>query len=872
MKHTKKTISRIALIVMAFAITFTGLPMLTGGFTSYAANPIGTPIIRNTVANSAKKTNDVIWDSSSVTGANAYELAWKHKNSTNWMSRTVGNVNRGVTSGLSIGGLYEAKVRPLNRSGGKTSYGNWSKTVYRYFHTTQKIRLVSNSVGSFTMSWQKNPQATSYQVMYSEYSNGAGAANTISSVGPNTTSFTKAGLTPGKTYYVQVREVRSIGKINYIGNISCPVAVKLKGTAPATPTPAKVTGLKCVAKTYNSATIQWTKQSNNVTGYAIYRDGKYIGVVSKNTNKFKNTGLASKKKYTYTVRAYLKSGTSYKYGTTSSQLSVTTAAKPVTKDNLFANSSLNNVTLDLANKPRTDRGVNTYAFSLNSKGKITWTSSNKSVATVTGYYDGTEGGLKLKAAGKTTITATNYDGQKKTCTVTVKNSAHTHSYGAWTVTKAATTSTTGTKKRTCSCGASQTETIPKITPTTHTHSWSAWTVIKAATTTAEGTKKRTCSCGASETQAIPKLDPPPAHTYNNFAISGSSPTELLYNESETVYVTLPASDFSTTWKSSNAAVSATGNSDGSVTVKALKAFGSATITGTLVEPSGSQYTGTKTVSFKVSRIGVSMRYGDAFANNGVFEISRGSSLELTVGGVDTTFSDLSLYFPSGSVFSANASDLVKKVQYEGCSVYSQDGYNLGGSRLITGISDKSVIMYVGDANSEDADGSGAFFLGGGSTDVTYNNGKTFTFNVTGRNKDMITYRNFVKAFVDANAGKGQRDIVQAALDTVIALKYGGCKQAMEMVAYPSEGGNCFAKAALMQRLLTELGVESYRHLSFYNDGGRHMVLEVLIGNEILISDPTNEIWLLSWDEYENLHNARINKNRVVTYIPPTIVY
>jgi hypothetical protein len=37
----------------------------------------------------------------------------------------------------------------------------------------------------------------------------------------------------------------------------------------------------------------------------------------------------------------------------------------------------------------------------------------------------------------------------------------------------------------------------------HTHDWSGWTTTKAATCTAEGEQKRTCTCGASETQSIP---------------------------------------------------------------------------------------------------------------------------------------------------------------------------------------------------------------------------------------------------------------------------------------------------------------------------------------------------------------------------------
>ncbi|MCQ2563591.1 MAG: hypothetical protein MJ128_03770 [Mogibacterium sp.] len=64
--------------------------------------------------------------------------------------------------------------------------------------------------------------------MYTTNSNGAGAANNINNVSSSATSFTKKGLRSGVTYYVQIREIRRVGGINYIGNISCPTAVKVK--------------------------------------------------------------------------------------------------------------------------------------------------------------------------------------------------------------------------------------------------------------------------------------------------------------------------------------------------------------------------------------------------------------------------------------------------------------------------------------------------------------------------------------------------------------------------------------------------------------------------------------------------------------------
>ena len=193
-----------------------------------------TTTIRNTVANSSKKTNDVIWDK--VAGATNYELRWRARGGS-WKSTTVGNVVRGVTTGLTIGGLYEIQVRPFKAATATTekAYGNWSGIVYRYFFTTQKIRLTSKSKGTFTMSWAKDSKATGYQVLFTTNSNGSGAAKNIVNVKASATSVTvskfldgKGKFKSGQTIYVQVRELRKVGNITYVGNISCPVAVKIK--------------------------------------------------------------------------------------------------------------------------------------------------------------------------------------------------------------------------------------------------------------------------------------------------------------------------------------------------------------------------------------------------------------------------------------------------------------------------------------------------------------------------------------------------------------------------------------------------------------------------------------------------------------------
>ena len=78
--------------------------------------------------------------------------------------------------------------------------------------------------------------------------------------------------------------------------------------------------------------------------------------------------------------------------------------------------------------------------------------------------------------------------------------AHTHTFGEWTVTTPATCTEDGVKTRTCSaCGETETQTIPATG-----HSFGEWTVTTPATCTEDGVESRTCSaCGETETRTIP---------------------------------------------------------------------------------------------------------------------------------------------------------------------------------------------------------------------------------------------------------------------------------------------------------------------------------------------------------------------------------
>ena len=188
-----------------------------------------------------------------------------------------------------------------------------------------------------------------------------------------------------------------------------------------------------------------------------------------------------------------------------------------------------------------------YAHNLVFLDDVSWNSSNSGIAAVT-----SDGIVKAGKCGSATITAQAENGSSAeaeftvdhvlqkipavdpTCTatgltegekcancgtVTIKQetiAAKGHSYGSWTVTKKATCTAAGSRKKTCTvCGNVVTEKIPATG-----HKWETeYTVDTAATCTVEGSESIHCSvCDAinsSTVRAIPKT----AHTYGKWTVT-----------------------------------------------------------------------------------------------------------------------------------------------------------------------------------------------------------------------------------------------------------------------------------------------------------------------------------------------------------------
>jgi len=69
----------------------------------------------------------------------------------------------------------------------------------------------------------------------------------------------------------------------------------------ATPNPPKDLVLKALSS--NNVEIKWTDNSDNETGFKIFRDGKLITTTPSDTTSYTDTGLKPSTTYTYTVKA-----------------------------------------------------------------------------------------------------------------------------------------------------------------------------------------------------------------------------------------------------------------------------------------------------------------------------------------------------------------------------------------------------------------------------------------------------------------------------------------------------------------------------------------------------------------------------------------
>ena len=169
-----------------------------------------------TKTNFTSSANAVKMSWNKVSGATGYRV-YKYNISTKKWQTVANTKNTSYTfNKLKSGTTYKFTVRAYRTEGGKT----YLSPKYSTFTTSTNPATVNFklSAGSkkATVKWSKVTGATGYKVYYKTSKNGSWKC--LKTANNKTTSYTKTGLTKGKTYYFTVKAYRTVGGKTYNGS------------------------------------------------------------------------------------------------------------------------------------------------------------------------------------------------------------------------------------------------------------------------------------------------------------------------------------------------------------------------------------------------------------------------------------------------------------------------------------------------------------------------------------------------------------------------------------------------------------------------------------------------------------------------------
>ena len=312
----KKIVSLFLAVVLAFTI-------VTPTVVSAASKKVSKPKI-SSVSTVSSTSLKVKWKK--VSGADGYVIYQKKSGGKYEKVKTItsGKTTSYTKKSLSSATKYTYKIKAYDKQGSKKVYSEYSSTKSAYTKPS-KVTLSSLSdvsTSSVKIKWKKVSRADGY-VIYQKKADGKyEKIKTITS--GKTTSYTKKSLSSGTKYTYKIRAYVKSGSDKVYGEYSSTKSTYTK--------PSKVTISSVSAVSSTSVKIKWKKVSN-ADGYVIYQkkaNGEYEKIktiTSGSTTSYTKKSLSDSTKYTYKIRAYVKSGSDKVYGSYSSTKSITTPAK-----------------------------------------------------------------------------------------------------------------------------------------------------------------------------------------------------------------------------------------------------------------------------------------------------------------------------------------------------------------------------------------------------------------------------------------------------------------------------------------------------------------------------------------------------------------
>ena len=303
-----------------------------------------------------------------------YSLGYYGKNDNNYK----------IPDFIIVGDINSCAQRYANNNGFKFE-------EYKVNLSTPQITSLKNTTGGVKLQWNKVNGAYGYRLYYRPASGGWKRFKDTTA-----TSFTDSSVVPNKTETYTIRCIDKNGN-TISGFNSNGWTIKY---VPVAPTISKL------ENTSGGIKLTWNKIAG-VYGYRLYHKTSSGWKRFKDTTAttYTDTAVKSGRTETYTIRCIDKNG-----NTVSGYNSKGWSKKYVS--NGPTSIKLNKTSAYLGKK---ESVTLKYTLSAGSSSTVTWSSSNKNVATVSG------GKVTVKGAGTATITATTANGKKATCKVTVIN-------------------------------------------------------------------------------------------------------------------------------------------------------------------------------------------------------------------------------------------------------------------------------------------------------------------------------------------------------------------------------------------------------------------------------------------------------------------
>ena len=329
----------------------------------------------------------ITWDK--VAGAYGYRLyykpasgGWKRFKDTTATSFTDSSVVPNKTETYTI--------RCLDKDGNTISGFNSKGWSIKYVPVAPTISKLENTSSGIKLTWNKIAGVYGYRLYHKTSTGWKRFKDTTA------TSFTDSGVTANKTEIYTIRCIDKGG--NTVSGFNSKGWSK-KYTA-STPSISKL------ENTSGGIKLSWNKVTGTY-GYRLYRktSSGWKRIKDTTATTYTDSAVKSGRTETYTIRCIDRNGK-----TVSGYNSKGWSKKYVY--NPPKSIKLNKTSAYIGKK---ESVTLKYTLSAGSTSTVTWSSSNKNVATVSG------GKVTAKGAGATTITATTANGKKATCKVTVIN-------------------------------------------------------------------------------------------------------------------------------------------------------------------------------------------------------------------------------------------------------------------------------------------------------------------------------------------------------------------------------------------------------------------------------------------------------------------